>query len=177
MRTRRIAAIALILSPTTTTARNNYRKGNPFLHHHHTLLFHTSQFSTNPSPTDVIAIMNRQQLQKLLLEKSKTGFHKLDEALSLFRQMARSRPLPSVVHFTQLLTAVAKMKEYSSVVSLCKEIRELGIPINEYTPNILINCFCRLNRVDFAFATLGIFFKYGYTPNVTTFNTLINGMF
>ncbi|KAF7151226.1 hypothetical protein RHSIM_Rhsim02G0049000 [Rhododendron simsii] len=117
MRTRRIAGVALIFSPTTT-ARNNYRKGNPFLHHH-ALLFHATHFTTNPNRTDFISITNRQQLQKLLSEKSKTGFDKLDHALSLFRQMARFRPLPSVVHFTQLLTAVAKMKEYLSVISLC----------------------------------------------------------
>ncbi|KAI8566623.1 hypothetical protein RHMOL_Rhmol02G0055400 [Rhododendron molle] len=130
MRTRRIAAVALIFSPTTTIARNNYPKGNPFVHHR-TLLFHPTHFSTNPNPADVIAITNRQQLQKLLSEKSKTGFHKLDEAISLFHLMARFHPPPSVIHFNQLLTAVAKMKEYSSVISLYKEIRELGIPINE----------------------------------------------
>ncbi|KAI8566512.1 hypothetical protein RHMOL_Rhmol02G0046400 [Rhododendron molle] len=171
MRTRRIAAVALILSPTTTA--RNYRKGNPFVHCR-TLLFHT-QFSPDPNPPDVIPLTNRQQLQKLLSEKSKTGFDKLNDGLSLFHQMARFRPLPSVVHFTQLLTAVAKMKEYSTVISLCKEIRELGIPINEYTLNILINCFCRLSRVDFGFAILGIFYKCGHTPDVTTFTTLING--
>ncbi|KAI8566668.1 hypothetical protein RHMOL_Rhmol02G0059700 [Rhododendron molle] len=171
MRTR-IAAVAFIFSPTTTAF--NYPKGNPFLHHR-TLLFHTNQFSTNPNPTDVIAITNRQQLKKLLLEKSKTGFHKLDHALCLFRQMARFRPLPFVIDFNQLLTAVAKMKEYSSVVSLYKEIRELGIPIDECTLNVLINCCCRLNRVDFGFAILGIFYKCGYTPDVATFTTMING--
>ncbi|KAF7150291.1 hypothetical protein RHSIM_Rhsim02G0041700 [Rhododendron simsii] len=123
MPTRRIAAaVALIFSPTTTA--RNYPKGNPFLHHY-TVLFHTTQFSTNPNPPDVIPITNRQQLQKLLSEKSKTGFDKLDDALCLFHQMARFRPLPSVVHFTLLLSALAKMKEYSSVISLCKEIREL----------------------------------------------------
>ncbi|KAF7150448.1 hypothetical protein RHSIM_Rhsim02G0033600 [Rhododendron simsii] len=106
------------------------------------------------------------QLQKLLSEKSKMGFDKLDDALSLFRRMAQIRPLPSVINFTQLLTAVVKMKEYSTVISLYKEIHELGIPINEYTLTLLINCVCRLSRVDYGFAFLGIFFKCGYTPNM-----------
>ncbi|XP_058203769.1 putative pentatricopeptide repeat-containing protein At1g12700, mitochondrial [Rhododendron vialii] len=38
-----------------------------------------------------------------------------------------------------------------------------------------MNCFCRLNQVDFGFAILGIFFKCGCTPKVSTFSALING--
>ncbi|KAI8566620.1 hypothetical protein RHMOL_Rhmol02G0055100 [Rhododendron molle] len=54
-------------------------------------------------------------------------------------------------------------------------MRELGIPLNEYTLGILINCFCRMKRVDFGFAIFGFFFKCGYRANVAAFNTLING--
>ena len=51
----------------------------------------------------------------------------------------------------------------------------LGIPVGEYTLNILISRFCRWNRVDYGFAILGSFFKLGYAQTVTTFNTLISG--
>ncbi|PIN15574.1 hypothetical protein CDL12_11780 [Handroanthus impetiginosus] len=52
-----------------------------------------------------------------------------------------------------------------------------GAPVNEYTLTILINCFCNLNRADLGFSILGSFFKCGYNPSVTTFTTLLKGLF
>ncbi|KAL6200326.1 hypothetical protein ACLB2K_030108 [Fragaria x ananassa] len=40
---------------------------------------------------------------------------------------------------------------------------------------IVINCYCRLNRMEYALSVLAHFFKLGLQPNVTTFNTLLNG--
>ncbi|KAL7161208.1 hypothetical protein ACSBR2_041792 [Camellia fascicularis] len=47
---------------------------------------------------------------------------------------------------------------------------------DKFTLNIVINCFCKLNRVDLGFSILGNLLKLGYEPNITTFNTLINGL-
>ncbi|CAL5413499.1 unnamed protein product [Camellia sinensis] len=85
------------------------------------------------------------------------------------------QPLPLVVHFNQLLTCIARMKHYSTVISLFKEIRLLGITVDYYTMNIVINCLCHLNRVDYGFSVLGSFFKRGYVSSVYTFSTLMNG--
>ncbi|KAF7151119.1 hypothetical protein RHSIM_Rhsim02G0051800 [Rhododendron simsii] len=52
--------------------------------------------------------------------------------------MARFRPLPSVIDFNQLLTAIAKMKEYSTVVSLYKAIRVSFSP-NACSMSILVD--------------------------------------
>ncbi|KAL0388082.1 UNVERIFIED_CONTAM: putative pentatricopeptide repeat-containing protein, mitochondrial [Sesamum radiatum] len=91
--------------------------------------------------------------------------------------MLRMRPQPSVVQFTKLLNIIVKMKQYPVALYLFDEMCKWGIPINEYTLTIVINCYCLLNRVDFGFAILGSFFKRGYEPCVTTFTTLIKGQF
>ncbi|KAL0456706.1 UNVERIFIED_CONTAM: putative pentatricopeptide repeat-containing protein, mitochondrial [Sesamum latifolium] len=100
-----------------------------------------------------------------------------DDAVSLFRDMVRMRPQPSVVQFTKLLNVVVKMKHYSVALVLFDKMRQLGAPVNEITMNIAINCYCLLNRVDFGFAILGTFFKRCCEPDITTFNTLIRGLF
>ncbi|KAI8530744.1 hypothetical protein RHMOL_Rhmol11G0083300 [Rhododendron molle] len=80
--------------------------------------------------------------------------------------MVHIRSHLSVIDFCQLLCAIAKMKQYSTIISLFREFRELEIPIDGYTLVILINCLCRMNRVDYGFAVLGIFFKCGYKVDV-----------
>ncbi|KAL8513014.1 hypothetical protein ACS0TY_019262 [Phlomoides rotata] len=69
------------------------------------------------------------------------------------------------------------MEEYAVALSLFDEMRHSSLPVNEFTMNIIINCCCHLNRVDFWFAVLGSFLKQDYEPNVTTFNTLLKGLF
>ncbi|KAL0283618.1 UNVERIFIED_CONTAM: putative pentatricopeptide repeat-containing protein, mitochondrial [Sesamum angustifolium] len=91
--------------------------------------------------------------------------------------MLRVRPQPSVVQFTKLLNVVVKMKQYRLALNVFDEMRQSGIPVNQWTMNTAINCYCLLNRVEFGFAILGSFFKCGYEPDVTTFSTLINGLF
>ncbi|KAL0413916.1 UNVERIFIED_CONTAM: putative pentatricopeptide repeat-containing protein, mitochondrial [Sesamum radiatum] len=103
--------------------------------------------------------------------------HEVDDAVFLFRQMLGMRPQPSVVQFPKLLSIVVKMKQYHVALNVFGEMRQSGILANEYTMTIAINCYCLLNHVDFGFAILGSFFKRGYEPNVTTFNTLIKGLF
>ncbi|XP_027174287.1 putative pentatricopeptide repeat-containing protein At1g12700, mitochondrial [Coffea eugenioides] len=102
----------------------------------------------------------------------------LDEALGFYKQMVRMKPLPSVVHFTLLLGRIVKMKQYLVVISLYRDMAELGcIPLDEYMLNAVINCYCFLGRVDFGFSILGGFFKRGIVPDTATFNTLLKGLF
>ncbi|GMP77357.1 hypothetical protein CsSME_00033656 [Camellia sinensis var. sinensis] len=113
-----------------------------------TLLFHT-QISTNPSPNpnrnpspNPNLPDHRKQLPKFLLEKSKLGFGKLDDALSLFHRMVQLQPLPSVIQFTQPLTGIARMKHYSTVIYVFKKIRLLGIRVDGYTRSSRFWDFC-----------------------------------
>ncbi|KAK9937967.1 hypothetical protein M0R45_014730 [Rubus argutus] len=106
---------------------------------------------------------------------SKAQSTNLEDALKVFDEMVQRRPLPSVVRFTQILTQVSKLKHYSAVISLNKQMRLLGIASDAYTLSIIINCYCHLKQMGFSLSVLGQFFKLGLEPDVTTFNTLING--
>ncbi|KAL6565310.1 hypothetical protein OROGR_002261 [Orobanche gracilis] len=101
----------------------------------------------------------------------------LDDALSLYEKLSRTRPLPSVVQFNKLLSHLVNLKEYAAAIYLFKDIGNLGVLVDEYTMTIAINCYCLSNRVDFGFSILGWFFKRGCVPNVFTFNTLLKGLF
>ncbi|KAJ9556681.1 hypothetical protein OSB04_011295 [Centaurea solstitialis] len=99
----------------------------------------------------------------------------LDDALQLFDQMTQRQPLPSVVKFNQLLTAVAKMKHYSCSIHLFKQMTAIGVPV-PFTTTIVIKCFCQMSCTREGFAIVGYGFKHGVLPNVITFNTLLNGL-
>ncbi|KAL0388127.1 UNVERIFIED_CONTAM: hypothetical protein Sradi_2694500 [Sesamum radiatum] len=106
-----------------------------------------------------------------------SSLNDVEDARCLFDDMVKMRPLPSVFKFTKLLGVVVKMKHYSVALSLFDKMRKLGVPVDEITMSIAINCYCLLNRVDFGFAVLGTFFKRGCEPDVTTFTTLYKGLF
>ncbi|VFQ93183.1 unnamed protein product [Cuscuta campestris] len=102
-----------------------------------------------------------------------SSVHDLDHAHVLFDQMLSSRPLPCIILFNRLLSRIVKMKHYWAVVSIFKEMLIRGIPVDTYTLNILIDAFCRSNRVDCGFCVIGMFFKSGIGFSAVTYNTLI----
>ncbi|KAL8482743.1 hypothetical protein ACS0TY_025694 [Phlomoides rotata] len=86
--------------------------------------------------------------------------------------MVGMRPQPSILVYNKQLSRIVKMKHHSVALSVFDEMRRKSAPVNEYTFNITINCYCLLSRVDFGLSILGIIFKSGYEPNVTTFTIL-----
>ncbi|KAL8479330.1 hypothetical protein ACS0TY_026266 [Phlomoides rotata] len=100
-----------------------------------------------------------------------------DDAICLFRKIIRMRPHPSVTVYNKLFGIIVRMKHYSVALSVFDEMRQTGAPVNEYTFNIAINCYCLLNRLDLGLAILGIILKSVYKPDATTFGTLIKGLF
>ncbi|GFP95593.1 putative pentatricopeptide repeat-containing protein at1g12700 mitochondrial [Phtheirospermum japonicum] len=90
--------------------------------------------------------------------------------------MMRMQPHPSVIEFTKLLNITVKMKHYLAALNMFDEMRQWSAPVNEYTMNIAIHCYCLLNRADLGFSLLGCFFKLGYEPDLKTFSTLIKGL-
>ncbi|KAL0377025.1 UNVERIFIED_CONTAM: putative pentatricopeptide repeat-containing protein, mitochondrial [Sesamum calycinum] len=136
--------------------------------------------SSNPLYFVCSSLHNLSQQKRPFSPKPRIDFsciHEVDDAVFLFRQMLRMRPQPSVVQFTKLLSIIVKMKQYPVALNVFDEMRQSGIPVNEHTMTVAINCYCLLNHIDFGFAILGSFFKCGYEPDVTTFNTLIKGLF
>ncbi|CAN8244909.1 unnamed protein product [Cochlearia groenlandica] len=104
-------------------------------------------------------------------EKIRVGFLqdiKFDDAIGLFVEMVRCRPLPSIIDFSRLLTAIAKMKKHDVVISLGEKMQSLGISHDLYTYNIFINCFCLRSQLCLALATLGKMIKLGYKPSIVT---------
>nr|XP_016504189.1 PREDICTED: putative pentatricopeptide repeat-containing protein At1g12700, mitochondrial [Nicotiana tabacum] len=101
----------------------------------------------------------------------------LDDAVSLFRRMVRTQPLPSVFDFSQLLKTMVNMKHYSAVVSLFGELLKSGIPIDGFILSIAINNYCLMHRSDCGFSVLAIYLKNGIPFNVVTFSTILRGLF
>ncbi|KAJ0638925.1 putative tetratricopeptide-like helical domain superfamily [Helianthus annuus] len=90
----------------------------------------------------------------------------LNDALKVFDEMSHRQPLPSVVKFNQLLTAVTKIKHFSSSLDLFKQMCFLGVPDSNYTLSITIKCCCQLHRTKDGFALLGCCFRRAISPNV-----------
>ncbi|KAF5940862.1 hypothetical protein HYC85_022029 [Camellia sinensis] len=92
--------------------------------------------------------------------------------------MLRMRPLPPISQLNKALGSILKMGHYATALSLIQnKLQQFqGIQVNICTFCIAINCYCYLNGVDFGLSLLGTLFKRGYTPDVTTFTTLINGL-
>ena len=99
----------------------------------------------------------------------------LEDALDSFRRMLRTRPLPCTVRLGQLLIQISRMKHFSVVVSLDRQMGLLGVRPDEYTLSIVINCFCHLNLMGFGMSVFGKFVKLGCEPTTVTMNTLIKG--
>ncbi|KAL6272062.1 hypothetical protein ACE6H2_022754 [Prunus campanulata] len=99
----------------------------------------------------------------------------LEDALNLFNSMLQTRPLPLIVDFNSLLGQVAKLKHYSAAISLCKQMDLLPIVPNVCTLNIMINCCCHLGQMGGSLSVLAKLFKFGFEPDVATYNTLIKG--
>ncbi|THF99020.1 hypothetical protein TEA_017935 [Camellia sinensis var. sinensis] len=131
---------------------------------------------------DAAVVLRNGVCDHLHKDQFQHGFANLDEyddALTQFDHMLRMRPLPSTVQFNQLLTSIAKTKHYSTAISLFRKMNLSEtefVKLDKFTLNIVINCLCKLNQVDLGFSILGNLLKLGYEPNITTFNTLINGL-
>lgn len=139
---------------------------------HSTLVFfsnYLASFNSQPSKPSKSrnTLLVRDQLPKVT---------NLEVALKVFDEMLQTRPLLSVVRFNQILGQVAKLKHYSVVLSLYKQMGVLEIASDVYTLSIIINCYCQLKQMGFSLSVLGKFFKFGFEPDVTTLTTLINGL-
>ncbi|XP_071732989.1 uncharacterized protein [Rutidosis leptorrhynchoides] len=100
----------------------------------------------------------------------------LTDAYNLFDEMTQRSPLPYAVKFNHLLTAVTRMKHYSSSLDLFKRMCSIGVPLDKYTISISMKCCCHLHRTNDGFALLGICFRQAIVPDVFIFSTLLNGL-
>ncbi|KAL9998492.1 putative tetratricopeptide-like helical domain superfamily [Helianthus debilis subsp. tardiflorus] len=101
---------------------------------------------------------------------------KLDDAFNLFDEMIQRKPLPSVIKFNQLLSALTKLNHFSSCLHLFEQMCVVGVPVDAYSMNIAIKCCCQMSRTNDGFALLGCCFRRAVVPNVFTFSTLLDGL-
>ncbi|KAM5586540.1 hypothetical protein ABKV19_005455 [Rosa sericea] len=66
---------------------------------------------------------------------SKPRVSNVEDALKVFDEMLQRRPLPSVVCFNQLLGQLAKLKHYSGVLSLIRQMGLIGIAQDFFCPS------------------------------------------
>ncbi|XP_028082902.1 putative pentatricopeptide repeat-containing protein At1g12700, mitochondrial isoform X1 [Camellia sinensis] len=133
-------------------------------------LSNTTTSPTSPPPPPAVAVIPKQRCNLVP--------NHLQSALISFNRMLQMRPLPPISQFNKALGLITKMGHYAISLSLIlNKLQQFqGIQVDLYTFNIAINCYCRLNQVHFGFSLLGSLFKRGFTPDGTTFNTLINGL-
>ncbi|OMO85360.1 hypothetical protein COLO4_21653 [Corchorus olitorius] len=113
----------------------------------------------------------------MIIDKCKSRSLKLDEDLGFFNSMISQRPLPSIWAFNHLLGALAKMKHYSVVVSMCKQMMGCeGIHPDICTMNTWMNCYCNLKQADLCFSVLAFILKLGLQPSPRTMSVLLLGL-
>ncbi|CAH8382357.1 unnamed protein product [Eruca vesicaria subsp. sativa] len=100
---------------------------------------------------------------------------KKDDAVALFQTMIESRPLPTVIDFSRLFSAVARTKQYDLVLDLCRQMELKGIAHDNYTLSIVINCFCR-RRKRFCLFCYGKDVEAWVIPDLIILNTIVNGL-
>ncbi|KAI5349869.1 hypothetical protein L3X38_002760 [Prunus dulcis] len=132
---------------------------------------HTVVSVIGPNPKETI------DLEKSVEMRCKSGNLGLDEALGHFNSVIQMKPIPSILAINHLFGALSKMNQCSAVVSMYKQMLAcVGLQPEVCTLNIVINCLCRMNRVDLGFSVLATTLKHGLQPNAYTLNALHNGV-
>ncbi|XP_062164875.1 pentatricopeptide repeat-containing protein At1g12300, mitochondrial-like [Alnus glutinosa] len=110
----------------------------------------------------------RDRFFRSVRDRCRSGsLRNLDEALGLFDRMLHIHPLPSLMDFTQLLTAIARTKHHSTVITLIKEMQLPGItPDGLYLQGNIAEVVKLVNKIK----------KIGYKPNIVTYGMIMNGL-
>jgi pentatricopeptide repeat protein len=89
---------------------------------------------------------------------------------SSFHRMLCMNPTPSIVQFGKILTSLIKMKNYPTAISLSHRLEEFNgrITPDLITFNIMMNCYCHVDHINFSFSILAKIFKLGFHPDTVT---------
>jgi len=87
------------------------------------------------------------------------------------------RNIPSIIEFNNILSSLVKTKKnYLTPISIFQQMEFQGLRPDIVTINILINCYCHLGQIYFAFSLFGKILKMGYHPNIITLTTLLKAL-
>ena len=104
------------------------------------------------------------ELQRAIASRVRSGSLGLDDAVKLFDELLLVARPASVRAFNQLLTAVSRSQGRGSstsahVVSLFNRMARAStnkVAPDGFSYSILINCFCRMGRLELGFASIGL---------------------
>ncbi|KAI3720105.1 hypothetical protein L6452_21015 [Arctium lappa] len=104
----------------------------------------------------------------------------LTESLLSFNRLVESIPVPRIREFNHILIKIARMKQYSTAISLILDHDMLGfnsfVKPDLYTFGIAINCFChmdRLGEVGEAHKMVELMLERGEKPDTFTYTSLV----
>ncbi|CAI0428808.1 unnamed protein product [Linum tenue] len=123
----------------------------------------SSYFASNPTPTTTRT-------------SNSATLASVDDAMDSFNRMLCMNPRPSIVKFGQLLSSLLRVNAFQAALYVSKQMELVGIPHDLYTLSMLIRCFCKLGRVDFAYSVLSKALKLGLQFDAVIFSTLIDGL-
>ncbi|KAG5232079.1 pentatricopeptide repeat-containing protein [Salix suchowensis] len=114
------------------------------------------------------------------------AFHRVDIALTFYREMRRCRISPNSYTFNLVLSVFCKSGKLEKAVEVLREMESVGITPNNLmgknglepnvvTFNSLIHGFCKEGRLHEANRSFSEMKVMKVTPNTVTYNTLING--
>lgn len=90
--------------------------------------------------------------------------------------MLNIKPTPPIFKFGKILGSLVKINHFHTVISLSRLIELRGIQTDIVNLNILVNCFCQLGQLNYAFSVLAKILKMGYQPDTVTLTSLIKGL-
>ncbi|XP_045831508.1 putative pentatricopeptide repeat-containing protein At1g12700, mitochondrial [Trifolium pratense] len=117
------------------------------------------------------SIPNRQSRQPL-----PSFIDNLDDAVSSFNRILYTNSTKSIIEFNKILSSLVKINHYPTASSFSQQMEPTGIQPCIVTLSILMNCFCHIGKLNFAFSILAKFLKLGYKPDIVILTTLLKGL-
>ena len=123
------------------------------------------------------------ELERAIVDRVRSGNLGLDDTLELFDELLHHATPSSVIAINKLLTAISRAQGRGSSSELVPSLfnRMARACSNKVAPNlhtysILINCFCRMGRLDLGFAAFGLILKTGWRVDAIVINQLLKGL-
>ncbi|KAB1226952.1 hypothetical protein CJ030_MR1G022254 [Morella rubra] len=142
---------------------------------------HYSTSTSYTTTADKENVESPTQFLKFVREQCRSGsIRNLDSAIGFFQRMVRMHPLPSIVDFTQLLSAIARMKHYSTpggswVLCVGKNF-ETRLSARPNYSKYSCQGLCLQGKIAEAVKLVDEMENKGYKPNAVTYGAIINGL-
>ncbi|XP_072983859.1 pentatricopeptide repeat-containing protein At3g16010 [Typha latifolia] len=102
---------------------------------------------------------------------------RLDDAIRLFEEMETLQCIPTVVTYNTVIKALFESKSHASdVASWFEKMKQKGIAPSSFTYSILIDGFCKTNRVEKALMLLEEMDEKGFPPCPAAYCSLIDAL-